>query len=178
MIFDSEIKHDPILERLNVAKYFYLMEYKKHYKDFLTGFKEQDRIIAELFLFRLWTTQFAFKLFCLNDKVYQLIGSDIVGQGRTFGKSILHQLENVNIEKVLNGEFLDLMDERWVVYDKTFSENKKISDSVPSEKICCNLLSFCNINDKSKLEWLSKDFEKHLNLIKEEIIKLGITKQS
>src|SRR5690606_35367873 len=86
-----------INEKLNIGEYCYLMSYNEHYSEFLSGIDNKNKVIAELFDFRAWTTQVGFRLFSSHAEVSE----EIIGQGINhgkIGKGMLNQLGQVDIE--------------------------------------------------------------------------------
>lgn len=83
-----------INEKLNIGEYFYLMRYNEHYSEFLSGIENKNKVIAELFVFRAWTTQFGFRLFSSQPEVSEEIIGQVFNQGK-LGKGMLNQFEQV-----------------------------------------------------------------------------------
>ncbi|MCB9197413.1 MAG: hypothetical protein H6600_03070 [Flavobacteriales bacterium] len=164
-----------INEKLNIGEYFYLMSYNEHYSEFLSGIDNKNKVIAELFVFRAWTTQFGFRLFSSQPEVSEEIIGQVFNQGK-LGKGMLNQLEQVDIEVETNREYVDLMDSRWQDYDSVFIENKNSETPIPTRQICGKLTDFCDIHDPMKFIWLCTDFIKQLDNIKQEALKTGLLK--
>ncbi len=166
---------DNINERIKLGQHFYLMNYSGHYSDFLDGVDNKKKTIAELFVFRAWTTQLGFRLFSSQPTLSEIIIGEVFNQGK-LGKGMLSQLEQVDIEIETNEEYGDLVDSRWQAYDKIFIDHKNSETPVPSRQVCGKLTDFCDIKDPVKLMWLCKDFIKHLDTIKQEALKTGLLK--
>lgn len=164
-----------IHERLNLGQYFYLMSYSDHYSEFLTGIKNKNKVIAELFVFRAWTTQFSFRIFSSQPEISEEIIGQVFNQGK-LGKGMLNQLEQVDIESETKREYVDLVDSRWQDYDKAFIENKNSETPIPTRQICGKLTDFCELQDPMKFIWICTDFIKHLDSIKQEALKTGLLK--
>lgn len=164
-----------INEKLSIGEYFYLMSYNEHYSEFLNGIENKNKVIAELFVFRAWTTQFGFRLFSSQPEVSEEIIGQVFNQGK-LGKGMLNQLEQVDIEVETNREYVDLMDSRWQDYDSIFIENKNSETPIPTRQICGKLTDFCDIHDPMKFIWLCTDFIKQLDGIKQEALKNGLLK--
>lgn len=166
----SEITIQNFNEKLNLGNYFYLMNYKEHYEEFLEGLENEERVIAELFVFRAWTTQLGFRFFSSQPEISEKIIESIIAQGKQLGKEMLKMMEQVDIEKETNLEYMDLIDSRWQAFDKAFIDNKSSELPIPTRQICGQLTEFCDIHDPTKFVWICTDFIAHLNQIKETAI--------
>lgn len=162
-------------EKLNLGEYFYLMNYRDHYEKFLEGLENEERVIAELFVFRAWTTQLGFRLFSSNPEISEKIIESIIAQGKQLGIGMLNIME-VDIEKETNLEYMALINSRWQVFDKAFIDNKKSGLPIPTRQICGQLTEFCEIQDPTKFVWICTDFIAHLNQIKEAAIETELFK--
>ena len=171
----EEITTNNINEVLNLGEYFYFMTYEEHYQEFLNGLTNKNKVISELFVFRGWTTQLGFRIFSSKPDISERIIGEIFNQGK-LGKKLLAQLEHVDIEKETGEEYIDLVDNRWQIYDAEFINNKTDENPIPTLQICSKLSDFCNINDPLKLALISIDFFKHLDKIKDDAIKCGLFK--
>jgi|SRR5690625_2977130 len=163
-------------EKLNLGEYFYLMTYKEYYQEFLQGLENKNKIIAELFVFRAWTTQLGFRLFSSQPQISEKIIESIVAQGKQLGKGMLNMMEQVDIEQETNMQYMDLIDSRWQEYDKVFIAHKSSELPIPTRQICGKLEVFCEIKDPAKFTWICTDFISHLNKIKEDAIEKGLLK--
>jgi hypothetical protein len=180
-LFDSlfgkkkSITTENINEKLNIGEYFYLMSYHKHYSEFLKGVENKNKVIAELFVFRAWTTQFGFRLFSTQPEISEEIIGQVFNQGK-LGIEILNQLEQVDTEAETKLEYVDLVDRRWQEYDSSFISNKNSDTPIPTRHICGKLADFCDIHDPIKLIWICTDFINQLNRIKQDALKTGLLK--
>lgn len=172
---NENLKPENINEKINLGQHFYLMTYRNHYSEFLEGVENKKKVIAELFVFRAWTTQFGFRIFSSQPELSEMIIGQIFNQGK-LGKGMLKQLEQVDIEKETNSEYVDLIDSRWQEYDKIFIENKNSETPIPTRQICGKLTDLCDIQDPMKFMWICTDFIKHLDNIKQESLKTGLLK--
>lgn len=157
-------------EKLNLGEHYYLMTYQEHYEEFLQGVKNKNKVIAELFVFRAWTTQLGFRLFSSSPIISEKIIESIIAQGKQLGIGMLNMIEQVNIENEINMPYIEIIDSRWQDYDKVFIANKSNDLPVPTRQICGKLTDFCEIQDPFKFTWLCTDFITHLNKIKEQAI--------
>src|SRR5699024_4518364 len=169
----NEVTLQNFNEKLNLGEYFYLMTYQEHYQEFLQGVENRNKVIAELFVFRAWTTQLGFRLFSSQPEISEKILESIVAQGKQLGKGMLNKLEQVDIEQEIGMQYMDLIDSRWQEYDKVFINNKSSELPIPTRQICGRLEDFCDIKDPAKFMWICTDFINHLNKIKEEAIEQG-----
>ena len=166
---------DNINEKINIGQHYYLMTYGDHYTDFLDGVDNKEQAIAELFVFRAWTTQFGFRLFSSQPMLSEQIIGEVFNQGK-LGKGMLNQLEQVDIEFETGKEYVDLIDSRWQEYGNVFIDNKNSKTPIPTREICGKLTDLCSIQDPLKFMWICADFIKHLDSIKKEAIKVGLLK--
>ena len=161
------------IENLDVGEYFYLMSYNEHYTEFLSGIENKNKIIAELFVFRAWTTQFGFRIFSSQPDVSEEIIGKVFNQSK-LGKGMLRLLEHVDIEIETNLEFIELMNNRWKEYDSIFNKYKNSEISVPTRQICSRFLELCDVNSPVKFIWICTDFTKQLEIIKHKALKIGL----
>jgi hypothetical protein len=175
---DLEFKHshEELLEKINLGKFFYLMDYAEHYKKFLKDVSDIPKVISELFFFRAWTTQLGFKLFLPSETNPEKFSLEISNQDKIFGKKMLFHVNRIDIEKTLNDKFINLLDDRWDFYDKIYFDFKDENPPVPVKEICGKLMEYCGIDNNEKLNLLQKDFSDNLEQIKQELIKLEIVK--
>lgn len=164
-----------INEKLKIGSHFYLIKYNDQYADFLDGVQNKKKVIAELFVFRAWTTQFGFRVFSSQPVISEIIIGEVFNQGK-LGKGILNKIEQVNIEVETNLEYEDLIESRWHEYDKVFIDNKNSETQIPTRQICEKLTEFCKIKDPEKFIWICIDFVKQLETIKQEALKSGLLK--
>lgn len=157
--------------KIEFGKYFYLMKYGEHYAEFLEGVPEKPKVISELFLFRAWTTQFGFRMFSPNGEVSEKVIYEIVNLSNTLGKGMLQAIEEFDIEEILGGTFMGLLQERWQEYDFAFVNNRK-EGYIPVKEICFKVCDFCEVEDVAKLLWITQDFLTHFELIKSECAEL------
>lgn len=162
-----------IVNKIDLGKYFYLMKYKEHYQEFLSGVSNKSKVISELFLFRAWTTQFGFRIFSSHENVSEKIIYEVVNLGNTLGKGTLLILEGIDIEKTLNNEFISLLESRWQEYDKVVICYRN-EVAIPTRQIISKVCDQCNIKDPMKFVWLCIDFLSHMEQIKKESLSLGI----
>lgn len=164
-----------INEKLNIGEYFYLMSYRKQYAEFLSGIENKNKVIAELFVFRAWTTQLGFRLFSLYPEISEEIIGEVFNQGE-FGKRMLNELDQVDIEVETNQEYFDLMDSRWQEYDRVFISNRNAENPIPTRQICGKLTDFCDVRNPVKFFEICTDFITQLNRIKQDALKIGLLK--
>lgn len=166
----NEVTLQNFNEKLDLGEHYYLMNYQEHYVEFLQGVKNKNKVIAELFVLRAWTTQLGFRLFSSKPSISEKIIESIIAQGKQLGIGMLNGLENVDIEQEIGMQYMDLIDSRWQEYDKVFIDNKSSELPIPTRQICGKLTDFCEIQDPFKFTWLCTDFISHLNKIKEQAI--------
>lgn len=162
-------------ERIDIGKYFYLMNYGQHYSNFLESSPNKSVAIAELFIFRAWATQLGFRLFSSKPAVSEEIITQVFNQGK-LGAAMFSKLENIDIQKILNKDYVTLMDERWQEYDRIFISQKSPEAPISTRQICGRVSDLCGVKDPIKFVWLTTDFVDHLAKIKIEAMQLGIFK--
>jgi len=85
--------------KIDFSKYFYIMNYSKHYAEFLEGVPDKSKVISELFLFRAWTTQFGFRMFSPNEEISEKVIYEIVNQSNTLGKGCFVELKGLILKR-------------------------------------------------------------------------------
>jgi len=168
----KEITVENINEHINVSKYFCAINYHEHYFKFLKGIRNKDKVIAELFIFRAWTTQFSFRFFISKLDISEEIVAQVFIQGR-FGKELLYELEDVDIEMETQIKYRELIDNRWQMYNRVFVKNQSLEMPLPTRQICNQLTEICNIQDVMKSFWICQDFLEHFGNVKQEALDIS-----
>lgn len=162
------------LHDLDIGQFFAFVNYRDYYADFVVGLPNPDRVIAELFLFRAWTTQFGFRIFSSDPEVSEKIISEVVNQAKYLAKELLFEIERTDVEEDLSGSFMRLLDERWQAYDEKFLSYKDEFPPVPTRMICSQVMDYCDVHDPEKFTWLCQDFIRHLEAMKKEAVRAGV----
>ena len=158
----------------DVGRFFYRLNYSRHYSDFLKGALNPQRATAELFLFRAWTTQFGFRVFSSDADMSEVLIAEVINQAKYLGKEVLREIDGTDVEEDLGGRFIDLLDERWRAYDQAFLQHKDAEPPIPTRAICAKATDYCGVSDPIKFVWLCQDFIAQLEAIKRESVKAGL----
>ena len=164
-------------EDAEVGKFIFLMNYKEHYAEVFKEISSNDqfitsRILAELYIFRGWTTQFGYRIFSSNEDVSEKIIGEVVNSSNYLGLGLFEKLEGVSVEKELRGNYLDIIENRWRKYDLIVSTNTE--DGIPTRKIVGELTDLAGIKDPLVFMALCYDFLGHLDKIKEKSLEIGL----
>lgn len=153
----------------------YLLNYKNHYADILTGLDQshiRPEVLAELFLFRAWTTQFGYRIFSTeNDTSEKLIG-ETINSTKQLGLGLFKEVHGFSIEDTLGAEYMTLLEDRWQKYDQVFL--KRTSQEIPTIDIIAELMRRLGVMDPTVTQQLSVDFLAQLDQIKQTAIELGV----
>jgi len=170
----TEADPDDGIDGVTVGQFFSFVKYNDHYSDFLTGLPKREEAIAELFLFRAWTTQFGFRIFSANTEWSEKIISEVVNQSKYLGQALLFEVDRTDVQEDLSGSFMSLLEERWQAYDAKFLEYKEQYPPIPTRMICAQVTEYCGIDDPDKFVWLCEDFIRQLDAIKKEALRSGL----
>ena len=89
------------------------------------------------------------------------------------GVSALLKLEAVDVEKVWNEPFEDVLNDRFCRYDEAFIKNRD-EQSLPARQICGSATDVCGVSSTAQLIWLCTDFLAHLKALQEEALASGL----
>lgn len=155
-----------------IDEFVYLLDYRAHYGQVL-GQHMSDKALAELYLFRGWTTQFGFRIFSAKPEVSEQLITQTVTYTMHVGQKLFYEKHNINIEECLGNSYMNLLDSRWQSYDLIFVNNKN-GDNFAAPQITWQLMKHLNINDVIVSMMLEGMFSIHLLAVKEraKILKL------
>lgn len=121
-------KSRPISPTGDQGQFYYLLNYDEEYKELLSVLPDRRTLLAELFLFRFWLTQYGYRL-SRSDGVSEddLLG-DIIPNGLTLGKGIFERTQRIDIEKELGDSLTSLMEDRFKAYDFAITIGKSPTD--------------------------------------------------
>lgn len=87
--FRGDSSSPDIVRKIDLGKYFYLMDYPQHYAEFLSDAPDQKLAISELYMFRAWTTHFGFEIFSSNKNISERITYELWNLADTLGRVVL-----------------------------------------------------------------------------------------
>ena len=130
---------------VNVAQNIWLIDYREHYLEIFgrDASRLTENVLAELFVFRAWTTQFAFRI-ASHDANHDALISETINGCKYQGIKIFEKTHGFSIEEVLECNFMDLIEDRWYTYDDVVVSSPK---EIPASEICGELLRLANIAD-------------------------------
>jgi hypothetical protein len=160
--FFNNINKNKDIKSLNLETHFLNLNYITHYNNLFSSldFEINSKIIAELFIFRAWQTQFGYRIaFGNSNNITELIISEVIELCKK-GNKLLLKRYNTNIEKELNNSIINIINYRFLEYDDLFIENNMENGkfTIPTLKLCGKALDNCGIIDPSILVQFSVDF--------------------
>lgn len=153
----------------------YLLNYKSHYTDIFTGVGEPNMMpeaIAELFLFRAWTTQFGYRIFSSDKDASEKLIGETINSTKQLGLGLFQEVHGFSIEDTLGEDYMTLLEDRWQKYDLIVSTRK--GGDIPTMELITELTRRIGVSDPTVTYKMSFDFLEQLDLIKKTAIKLGV----
>lgn len=154
-----------------IDQFTYLMNYREHYAPILED-HISDRALAELYLFRGWTTQFGYRIFSSNPEASEKLIGETVNSTKYLGLGIFKVTHNFSVEEVLGDEYMNLVETRWQAYDVRVSTD--LGKGIPTRQIVGVLDDFMQIQDPVVTMKLSTDFLVHMDAIKRIAMEIGL----
>ena len=142
-----------------IADSTYLLNYRRHYDPIFRSLEEPllNSVLAELFLFRAWTTQYAYRMFSDASAHDDLI-TETVSSCSHLGTGIFEKTLGFSIEAELGKEFIELVEDRWSQYDDIVVNNKDSETAIPAGQLCGKLFSLAGVADLEAYAQLCTDF--------------------
>lgn len=138
------------------------MDYRKHYQPIFSSEDTlTDKVLAELFLFRAWTTQYAYRMFA-DAQAHDALITETVSSCAHLGTGIFQTKHGFSIEDELRNAFIELVEDRWRQYDDVVIENKDSEALIPARQLCGTLMRVSGVTDPFALIGLSADFSSHV----------------
>lgn len=109
------------------GQFYYLLNYDEHYPELVASLP-REATLSELFLFRFWLTQYAYRVSRPAGVSEDEILECIVPNGLTLGRGIFEKAHSVDLENSLADCASTLMDERFSSYDFAVSVGKSPTD--------------------------------------------------
>lgn len=157
-----------------IGEFVYLVNYREKYETAL-GTHLSKNALAELFLFRGWTTQFGYRIFSNNQAASEDIITETVSLTSYIGKDTFEKIHGFSIEESLEGEYMNLLESRWQEYDLTYINSKDIEPyKLAAPQLAGKLSKFIGITDPAIIMLLEAQFSLHLLELKERAHKLGL----
>lgn len=157
---------------LELDRMVYFLDYRDHYES-ICGGKFSKRDLCELFFFRAWTVQFGYRIFSTSPELSEKIIYECVNLYRTLGQGMFEIKNRVNIESELNGDFMELLDQRWQEYDSVVVQEKQ-EGAIPTRALVGKVLD--RMDGNYAFVGLCFDFISQVNHIKELSIRYGLLK--
>jgi hypothetical protein len=157
-----------------VDQWTYLLDYREKYEP-LFDRELHAKDIAELFLFRGWTTQLGYRLFTSDQDRTEGLIEAVVGLTKVLGIPMLSTTQTVDVETELGGEYMDLVEDRWRGYDEVFIANSQ--DGIPTNQIVGEL--FRNIGETNPVSMIKVcgEFLGHMEEVKMNALRIGLLTQ-
>jgi hypothetical protein len=153
----------------------YLLNYERHYADTLTGLGEsrmRPEVLAELFLFRAWTTQFGYRVFCSDKNASEKLIGETVNSTKYLGLGMFRKVHGFSVEDTLGADYMSLVEDRWRNYDLVVSTHT--GGGIPTMELMAELTRRLGVADAAVTYQLSIDFLGQLDQIKKTAIELGV----
>jgi hypothetical protein len=160
---------------VKIDQQVYLLNYTKHYGDLLQGHLS-PQVISELFLFRAWTAQFGFRIFCSNPSASEKLTGETVNSVKYLGLGIFEQTHGFSVEDTLGSDFMSLIEDRWGELDCVIVSSKHDGSTswLPTMKIIGVLMRRLGIANPIVTYQLSIDFLSQLDFIKQTALATGL----
>lgn len=153
----------------------YLLNYKRHYANVLTGlgkFNIGPEVLAELFLFRAWTTQFGYRIYSSDNDVSEKLIGETINSTKYLGLAMFQEIHGFSVEDILGADYMSLIDDRWRNYDLIISAHS--GEGIPTMALMTDLTGRLGVADPAVTYQLSIDFLGQLDQIKKAAIELGV----
>ena len=139
-----------------IAQSIWLIDYRDHYLEVFDhdASRLTDKVLAELFVFRAWTTRFAL-CFASPTANHETLISETINGSKYRGIKIFEETHGFSLEEELKRNFMDLIENRWYTYDDVVVLSSK---EIPAIELCGELLRLANVADPIVLSNLAKDF--------------------
>ena len=150
----------------------YLLNYRNHYAEILGDHATPVRL-AELFLFRAWTTQFGFRIFSADAASSEKLMAETINSCRHLGLGVFEKIHGFSVETELGGDFFTLLEDRWQTYDKCVITSPD-GGQLPLVPIITAVTNRLGLADPMVTYQLSYDFANQIELIKATALELGL----
>ena len=142
-----------------------------------SGIAMTEKVLAELFLFRAWTTQYAYRMFA-HASTHDAFITETVSSCKYLGIGLFEKASGFSIERKLGDEFIELIESRWWHYDEVVVENKNSDTTIPARELCGKVCSFAEVVDPEVFVKLCADLLSQVrvtrdNGIAKDMFKLG-----
>ncbi len=150
----------------------YLMDYREHYGSSFdeTGTPLSNRILAELFLYRAWTAQFAYRM-AADQRAHDALISETVNACHHLGLGIFKLKHGVSVEEELGNDFISLIEDRWGTYDgvvtEYFGSQQADDDKLPFAELAGAFTNLARVTDPLVLYAVAMDTGNHVHEIAE-----------
>jgi len=162
-----------------IGEQVYLIRYRDHYARVFQGLAEcaerlTPRRLAELFLFRAWTTQFGYRIFSSDAGASEKLIGETVNATMYLGLGCFELVHGFSVEEELGSDFLALIEDRWWKYDEAVIANRESARSIPTVAIVSALADQLDLHDRFVELRLTVDFLDQLDLVKRTAIEIGV----
>lgn len=159
-------------KRAMVDELVFTLDYRSHYAPILLEHLS-EAAIAELFLFRAWTTQFGYRMFSTNSGISEHLIGETVNSCKYLGLESFEKIHGFSIEQRLGDDFISLIEDRWSDYDLEVSTDVR-QQGIPKEHIIAVLAKNLKVDRLDIINGLKTEFLAQLDLIKRRALQLGI----
>lgn len=148
----------------------YLMDYREHYGSSFgeTGTALSNRILAELFLYRAWTAQFAYRMVA-DQRAHDALISETVNACNHLGLGVFELTHGVSVEEELGNDFISLIEDRWETYDSVVTEHfggqEVDNDNLPLARLAGAFTDRAGVTDPLVLYAVAMDTGNHVHEI-------------
>jgi hypothetical protein len=167
--FGGDSPSPDIVRKIDLGKYFYLMDYRQQYAEFLSDAPDQKLAISELYIFRAWTTHFGFQIFSSSKDISEKVTYELWNLASTLGQVVLEGKYRIKF-----ADYSSIADSRWQEYDDVYLRNRNSEEPFPAIELGFRAAAFCEIEDPGKIALLATSFLIQLGEIKDEAIRLRI----
>ena len=151
-----------------IDKTTYLMDFRKHYGSNFKLTPLSDRILAELFIYRAWTVQFAYRMVA-DQRAHDALISETVNACHYLGLEIFKLKHGVSVEEELGNDFISLIEDRWGTYDAVviqyFSRQAPNDHKLPLMQLAAAFTDQVGVSDPMVLFAIAMDTGDHVNEI-------------
>lgn len=142
------------------------MDYEDRYAEVLPLAPDRKVAISELYLFRGWTTLWAFRLLSPNREIGEKITYQAWNESGTLGRIVMEAKYNITIPDS------SVVESRWQAYDEVYLRDRTPEKPIPDLALGSKAAWFCRIHDPTGIILLTTQFLAHFVEIKEETIRL------
>lgn len=173
MSASSALTVDNAEEKLNLSKYFISCDYGEMYASELRQALSTEKMISELYIFRVWTTHIGFKVFSHDLELSKCINNLIENLSEQ-GIDAIKQSQNTDIHKYFNNNYIGAMQARWKEYDAIFFDN--MDNNLGASPLNATLSGYIVGDDVLNAMSLPVHYLAQFEAIKKQAVETGLMK--